>query len=71
MVAFKSSGDNALIFDRDAGMATPEHTPQGRGYQEFYGYFQHANSYWTKGTPLEATGEVDICLNHFKDLVNK
>ena len=22
------------------GMATPEHTPMGRGYQEFYGYFQ-------------------------------
>ena len=29
----------------DAGMATPRHTPQGRGYQEFYGYFQHANNY--------------------------
>jgi arylsulfatase I/J len=49
-------------------MATPQHTPQGRGFQEFYGYFQHANNYWTKGTDLPSTGEVDICLNHFTDL---
>jgi hypothetical protein len=51
-----------------AGMATPQHTPYGRGFQEFYGYFQHANNYWTKGTDLPSTGEVDICLNHFTDL---
>ena len=24
----------------DTGMATPEHTPQGRGYESFFGYFQ-------------------------------
>ena len=27
----------------DAGMATWEHTPMGRGYDSFYGYFHHAN----------------------------
>ena len=27
----------------DAGMATPEHTPQGRGYDTSLGYFHHAN----------------------------
>jgi hypothetical protein len=27
----------------DAGMATPDHTPQGRGYDTSLGYFHHAN----------------------------
>jgi arylsulfatase I/J len=31
----------------DAGMATPDHTPQGRGYASSLNYFQHANDYWT------------------------
>jgi len=57
----------AMVGKWDAGMATPEHTPLGRGYDEWFGYFQHANNYWTKGTSLEAVGEVDICLNHFLD----
>jgi hypothetical protein len=26
-----------------AGMATPDHTPQGRGYQEALHYFHHDN----------------------------
>ena len=61
-----------------AGMATPRHTPLGRGYSSMYGYYQHANDYWTKGEGepslrepqrgFEATGEVDVCLNHFTDL---
>ena len=25
----------------DAGMATPEHTPRGRGYDSSFGYFHH------------------------------
>jgi arylsulfatase I/J len=32
----------------DAGMATPDHTPQGRGYDTSLGYFHHANDYWTE-----------------------
>lgn len=27
----------------DAGMATPDHTPMGRGYQTAMHYFHHAN----------------------------
>jgi arylsulfatase I/J len=39
-------------------MATPEHTPMGRGYSEWVGYYQHANDYWSKRMPIESTGEV-------------
>ena len=28
-------------------MATPDHTPQGRGYDSSLVYFHHANDYWT------------------------
>ena len=52
----------------DAGMATPEHTPHGRGYDSWYGYYQHANEYWQKGMSLQSTGELDGCLNRFSDL---
>jgi len=52
----------------DAGMATPEHTPQGRGYETWLGYFQHANEYWGKGMSIESTGELDTCFNMFTDL---
>ena len=31
----------------DAGMATAEHTPRGRGYEQNLHYFHHANDYWT------------------------
>lgn len=47
----------------DVGMATPEHTPLGRGYESWLGYYQHANDYFTKTTSLFATGEIDNCLN--------
>ena len=52
----------------DAGMATPEHSPKGRGYETWYGYYQHANDYWHKSTVFLATGEIDACLNRMKDL---
>ena len=45
-----------------------QHTPGGRGYDEFFGYFQHANNYWNKQGHIEATGDVDLCLNRFVDL---
>ena len=32
----------------DAGMATPDHTPKGRGFQTSFGYFHHANDYYTE-----------------------
>lgn len=59
---------NHLVGKWDAGMATPEHTPKGRGYETWYGYYQHANDYWHKSTVFFATGEVDACLNRMKDL---
>ena len=49
-------------------MATPAHTPSGRGYDTFLGYFQHANGYWDKQGHIESTGNVDLCLNRFTDL---
>lgn len=51
----------------DAGMATPDHTPLGRGYESWLGYFQHANDYWNEGTVLQATGEIDQCLDQIRD----
>jgi hypothetical protein len=30
----------------DAGMATPEHTPRGRGYDTSLIYYHHDNDYW-------------------------
>ena len=32
----------------DCGMATRDHTPAGRGYSSSFGYFHHANDYWTE-----------------------
>ena len=32
----------------DAGMATPDHTPVGRGFDTSFGYFHHANDYYTE-----------------------
>ncbi len=32
----------------DAGMATHDHTPMGRGFQSSFGYFHHANDYYTE-----------------------
>ena len=42
----------------DAGMATPDHTPAGRGFDSSLGYFHHANDYFMEqenncnGTPI-------------------
>lgn len=32
----------------DAGMATPFHTPEGRGYDTTLNYFNHKNDFWTQ-----------------------
>ena len=32
----------------DAGMATPDHSPKGRGFESSFGYFHHANDYYTE-----------------------
>ena len=35
-----------MIGKWDVGMATPDHTPQGRGYDTSLHYFHHCNDYW-------------------------
>jgi arylsulfatase A-like enzyme len=37
----------------DAGMATPDHTPEGRGYMEGMNYFHHDNDYWSMSYQLK------------------
>ena len=32
----------------DAGMATPDHIPTGRGFQSSFGYYHHDNDYYTE-----------------------
>jgi len=50
----------------DAGWASPQQTPPGRGFDTFLGYMQAANSYWTKDR--SSTPRVlDQCLNKFAD----
>ena len=34
----------------DAGMATPDHIPKGRGFDSSFGYYHHANDYYTEKT---------------------
>jgi len=53
----------------DAGMATPQHTPYGRGFDTSLMYYQHANDMWNKKTGIQATGEITTCLNAFHDLM--
>ena len=46
----------------DAGMATPDHTPQGRGFDSSLNYFYHANDFFTEhgGGPCNKTPMVDL-----------
>ena len=42
-------------------MATPSHTPHGRGYMTAMHYFHHANDYYTSVTgDCRGTGVVDL-----------
>ena len=40
----------------DAGMATSDHTPKGRGFDSSFGYFHHANDYFNE-TEGECNGK--------------
>ena len=46
----------------DAGMATTDHMPKGRGFDTSFGYFHHANDFYTEidGRPCNKTHIVDI-----------
>ena len=43
-------------------MATPDHTPQGRGFDTSFGYFHYANDYYEEiaGTLCNKTNIVDL-----------
>ena len=45
----------------DVGMATPTHTPKGRGYDTGLSYFHHSNDYYTEnGDGTMCRGVIDI-----------
>lgn len=47
-VHLKAAGyATAAVGKWDAGMATDDHTPRGRGYEKSLFYFHHANDYWS------------------------
>lgn len=50
----------------DAGMATPEHTPLGRGFDTFLGTLESVSDYWSEDHSHEKW-VVDACGNEFKD----
>jgi arylsulfatase I/J len=45
----------------DAGMATWDHTPMGRGYETFFGYYHHANDYYNETLSAGSTVHKDPC----------
>merc|ERR1719345_688972 len=43
-----AAGYKTAFFGKwDAGMASPDHTPRGRGYGDAINYFNHDNDYWS------------------------
>ena len=49
-------------------MATQRHTPKGRGYESFLGYFHHSNDYFNATVSLACIGEINVCDNKYVDL---
>eukprot|EP00965_Chrysotila_dentata_P175388 5788812-Pleurochrysis_carterae.AAC.2 len=53
----------------DAGMATPRHTPRGRGYQTSLNYFGHGNWMWSEAEwGGSESGRADVPQPDFYDL---
>ena len=44
----------------DAGMATPKHTPEGRGYMSSLNYWSHKNDFWTMVSDQSGCAGPDI-----------
>lgn len=44
----------------DAGMATPRHTPRGRGYQQSLTYFHHLNDEWSTTVWQQACKRIPV-----------
>ena len=52
-------------------MATYEHTPMGRGYETFFGYYHHANDYYTEKIGATSVGILqDVCQRNGFELVD-
>jgi len=59
----KGHGYNTHLYGKwDAGWATPEHTPKGRGYDDSLSYGTHENAYWGFKRS-ECGGVVDLLHN--------
>jgi len=57
----KANYKTHLVGKWDAGMATPHHTPKGRGYDTSLHYFEHKNDYWTmKAAQTSCTNTWDL-----------
>jgi len=52
----------------DVGFASLGQMPYYNGFDKFFGYLQHANSYCSAKTPFQALGAVDVCQSRFFDL---
>lgn len=53
-----AGGYRTAMFGKwDAGMATPDHTPDGRGYQSGMWYFHHDNDYWSMSYQKRCNGQ--------------
>ena len=48
----------------DAGMATPAHTPHGRGYDTSLNYFSHKNDFWSQAN-MQTCCEADQTIIDF------
>ena len=59
--------DTHAVGKWDCGCAIVESTPLGRGYDDWIGYYQHANAYYKKDATIQSVGEIDNCMNKFRD----
>jgi len=65
----KEAGYNTAYTGKwDVGFASTAQMPYPNGFDKFFGYLQHANSYCSTKTPLQAIGAVDVCQSRFFDL---
>ncbi|KAJ8612920.1 hypothetical protein CTAYLR_006190 [Chrysophaeum taylorii] len=61
-LAEKLEGYATFAFGKwDVGYATPDHTPLGRGFDHFLGYFHHDNDYWTGAYGDETCDGATLC----------
>jgi arylsulfatase B len=58
-----AAGYKTAMFGKwDAGMATPDHTPHGRGYMRAMNYFAHCNDYWSMADRFRVCNRLNVDL---------